>query len=334
MVRSAGALIVILLLPRGLLATTVTEVHYVMGTYFQATVEHLDPEQARRAMRTCFATARRFDELFSRFDPVSELSQVNGSTDAPSTRVSSEMATLLTRALELRQVTHGAFDVSGGALTSLWRTAGEWPAPDAVSRARASAGEGSFSLTASTLTRRPGVRIDLDGVAKGWAIDHCAAQLRAAGITRAFLSLGESSLYALGAPAGMPGWVVELRATDGTATLGTLQLRDQALSVSAVFGHEWQIGGRRVGHIVDPRTGYPLTTAGMAVVVAASATDAEALSKALLVHGDPQLPRRTRGGPVHGALLVRPDGVRRRGHVRFTPYVASHVLTADAEPLR
>jgi thiamine biosynthesis lipoprotein len=330
-VRAAAAL-AILLLPRALSATLATEVHYVMGTYFRVTADHEDGEQVRRAMRACFRTARRLDERFSRFDAASELSRVNAAA-APAVPVSAEMAALLGRALELQVATDGAFDVSVGALTALWRSGGDWPRAETVRAARASAGPGSFHLEGGMLVRHPGVRIDLDGIAKGWAVDRCAAELRAAGITRALLDLGESSMYALGAPPGAPGWRVELRGLNGGTTVGTLQLRDQALSVSAVFGHESQVGGRRVGHVIDPRTGYPLATAALAAVVAQSATDAEALSKAVLVRGDPAMARHATGGATSGALLIRPDGVQRSGAVRFAAHRAPRVLAEDAEPL-
>jgi thiamine biosynthesis lipoprotein len=329
----AAPLVTLLLLPRLLSATLVTEVHYVMGTYLRATVEHADVQQARRAMRMCFATARREDERCSRFDAGSELARLNAGS-ASTIKVSAEMAALLRRAQALRVATDGAFDVSVGALTALWRGATAWPRASVVGQAQASVGAGALHLSGTTLTRRRGVRIDLDGIAKGWVIDRCVAQLRGAGIRRALLSFGESSWYAMGAQPGASAWAVEVRALDGAGSLGTLQLRDQALSASAVFGHEWQIAGRRVGHIVDPHSGYPLTKTAMAVVVAASATDAEALSKALLVRNAAALPGRTPGGRVYGALLVRPDGIRHTGHVRFTAHAKAQPLPAEAEPPR
>lgn len=313
-------------------AVTVTEVHYVMGTYFRITAEGVDEPGTRATLHGCFATARALDARFSRFDAHSELSQLNADAGSAVT-VSPEMAALLQAALQLQTTTDGAFDVGAGSLTHLWRTAAQWPSRPAITQARALAGADAFALTGLTLRRRPGVSIDLDGIAKGWAVDRCVAQLRASGLKRAFLSFGESSLYGLGAPAGAKGWEVALRDLDGERALGTLLLRNQAASVSAVFGHERQIGATRVGHIINPRTGLPLTSPALAVAVTSSATDAEAFSKALLIDGPV---RRASAGKraMTGALVVRPGRIERFGRLPFKPFNAARLLAAAAEPLR
>jgi len=172
-----AALALLALLPRAVSATPVTEVHYVMGTYFRITAAHDDAARARTALRRCFATARQLDELFSRFDPHSELSRLNATVDThlPVT-VSAEMAALLTRAQALQTATHGAFDVSvarsprSGAARPSGRTC------NASIQARQTTGGAAFVISGTQLRRQPGVRLDLDGVAKGWAVDRCVAQ--------------------------------------------------------------------------------------------------------------------------------------------------------------
>jgi FAD:protein FMN transferase len=322
--------------PRVAWTAPVTEVHYVMGTYFRVTAVAGDAARIRRSMRECFARTRSFEELFSRFDRSSELSRINASAE-PVVGVSSEMAALLHRAQELTAITGGAFDVTVGALTALWRTANEWPAAATIEAMRVATGAGNLQVVDATLVRRPGVSVDLDGIAKGWAVDACVAALRAAGISPALLTLGESSVYALGAPPGTRGWEIALRGLDPDTTVGTLRLRDQSMSVSSTFGRARAISGRRIGHIVDPRSGQPLTSPALAVVVAASATDAEALSKAVLIREASQLAALASqgpGGPIDGALLIRPEGVRRAGTVDFTMLPNARRIPAAAEPLR
>lgn len=327
--RAALLLVAVLGAARPVAAAAVTEVHYVMGTYLRITAEGVDEASTRAALQGCFATARELDARFSRYDTHSELSRLNANPDGAPATVSSEMVALLQVALQLDAATDGAFDVGAGAVTSLWRTAFDWPNAETIAQARRAVGKGAFHLIGTTLQRRAGVSIDLDGIAKGWAVDRCVAQLRSDGIKRAFLSFGESSLYALGAPAGTQGWDVTLRNLDGERVLGKLTLRNQAVSVSAVFGHERQIGSRHVGHIVDPRSGLPLTSPALAVVVAQSATDAEAFSKALLVDGHVRT-----GRTVTGALLVRPTRTQRFGRIAFAPVRGAPAIAAAAEPLR
>jgi len=324
---AASVLSVALVAPCLAAAVPLVEVHYVMGTYFWITAEHTDDPPARAALRRCFATARRFDEIFSRFDPRSELSRINAATEQRQP-ISAEMASLLQRALALQRVTADTFNVGVGALSQLWRTSTMWPSRQHIERARDTAGGNALVLRDRTLLRRGGAQIDVDGIAKGWTVDRCVAGLRAAGIEPALLNFGESSLYALGAPPGADGWPVVIRGLHPDEALGTLSLRDQAVSVSAVFGHERRIGNRRVGHIIDPRDGLPLTQPGIAVVVGASATDAEAFSKALLIRG--AMPPAADGG----ALLIGADGVRRFGKINFAPFAAVRPIAAEAEPLR
>ena len=79
-------------------------------------------------------------------------------------------------------------------------------------------------------------RLDFDGVAKGWAVDRCVGLLRKAGITRALISLGESSAAAIGARPGASSWELTVRGPGNSDAVGTLRLRDQAISISATFG--------------------------------------------------------------------------------------------------
>lgn len=270
-----------------------TQIHWVMGTYLRVTAEGGDVVPALRA---CFAEARRLDHVFSRFDATSELSRLHERRSQPMSR---PFADLLDRSLVLGHRTGGAFDVTVGALTGVWR-ADAAPAPAVLAAARATIG--GVTRTRTGVRIAPGTQLDFDGIAKGYAVDACVQHLRAAGVGRAFVSFGESSLYALGTLAVGSDWDVAVRGLDPDATVGTLHLRDQAVSVSATRN----ASGRR-GTIVDPASGRALDDDRVAVIVATSATDAEAYSKALLVWGPAGLSRLERDGGVQ-ALIVSENG--------------------------
>jgi len=314
-------------------AASVHEIHYVMGTYYSIAIEHADGAAARAAARRCFVDARHLEGLFSRYDPASELSRLNASTH-DTVEVSEEMAALLRQTLRLREDTGGTFDVAVGRLTDLWRTTTAWPSDAEVTRALPRPAP-ALRLAGRTLRRQPGVRIDLDGIAKGWAVDRCVAELRRSGMRRALISFGESSVYGMGAPEREHAWEVALRDLGGSSVVGVVPLRDEGLSVSAVLGRERTIGGRQVGHIIDPRTGSPLTAPAMVAVVAASATDAEAYSKALLVEGRFPAPGNAwRAAPAVGAVFLSPGGVWSRGRPGFERYRHVRPIAAVQEPLR
>src|SRR5262249_22533039 len=142
--------------------------------------------------------------------------------------------------LRHRAATGHAFDVTAGALTALWRD-GTAPPAAALAATRADAG---VRLDGDRVQLPSGVRLDFDGIAKGFAADACAARLRAAGVRRALVSFGESSLVAIGAPRGADAWTLDVRGPVPGTLAGTLRLRDAAASVSATRSDDHAAAGR------------------------------------------------------------------------------------------
>jgi thiamine biosynthesis lipoprotein len=154
---------------------------------------------------------------------------------------------------------------------------------------------------------KPGVSVNLGGVAKGYALDRMLTLLEERGIENALLSFGQSSTWALGRPADAPGWRLLARGPD-ERLLGVLTLENQALSVSGSLGQWVEIGGRRYGHVLDPRTGEALQRRRLSLVAAPEASLAEALSKALLVLGKREGLALVDAQEGCEALLVDADG--------------------------
>jgi FAD:protein FMN transferase len=320
-------------------AQPVTEIHYTMGTYFSIQIDGMAEPEARAVMRRCFGEARRLESVFSRFDPNSELNHLNASKSA-TVMLSADVADLLRRSLALREATRGAFDVTIGALTALWRGSPQLPTGEEIRSAGGGDAGGRVHLQDRELIRlRPGVQLDFDGVAKGYAVDRCVSLLRATGVTRALVSLGESSQYALGTPEGLKGWKIVVRGNAPESAIGTVRLRDRALSVSAVFGHSRKLAGDRIGHIIDPTTGRPLQTNALVLVAADNATDAEAYSKAVLIRGLTTVEAADAAArrPRSLAAVVRVDdrGIQswRAETIGFRAYRHAHRLSPREEPL-
>jgi thiamine biosynthesis lipoprotein len=125
--------------------------------------------------------------------------------------------------------------------------------------------------------------IDLGAAGKGYAIDEAIAILRARGVTRALLHGGTSSVHVIGTPLSRASWCIGWAPPHSAPS--TFDLRDGALSVSAVHGKCFTSDGRTYGHVVDPRTGLPAQTATSAIVSGPQSLEADALSTALLVLG-------------------------------------------------
>jgi thiamine biosynthesis lipoprotein len=215
--------------------------------------------------------------------------------------------------VDLARLTRGSFDVTVGPLVALWTRAGErdaLPSAAELARARERVGSDRIEVRADgRVALAAGSSVNLGGVAKGFALDRVRPLLRDHGVEAALLNFGQSSTWAVGAPPDGPGWRLLARAPDG-GFAGVLTLRDRALSVSGSLGQWTEIEGRRYGHVLDPRSGRPLVRRREALVVAPSATLAEALSKALLVLGEAEGVALVAAQPDCEGLLLDANGGR------------------------
>jgi len=292
----------------------VSDGRYVMGTILAITVETEDRERGRELLDRLYGTAQHLDQILTLYDPESGLSRLNAKAGRGPQAVDPELADLLARSIDFSQRTHGTFDVSVGPLVSLWRAAaqrGVAPTAAELERARARVGSDGLRVLSDRSAEivRAGASVDLGGVAKGYALDRLLESLRAAGVASALLDFGESSFWALGAPPGQDGWRLLVRRPDAGYT-GVATLRDRAVSVSESLGQSLEIGGRHYGHVIDPRSGRPLERAALAMVLAPTAAEAEALSKALLLLGERDGLALLEAEPGCEGLLVRAGGRR------------------------
>lgn len=259
----------------------------VMGTLFEISLVAPDLERGEALLDQLFARAEDFDRIFSLYAADSPLSRINAAGGSGGVPADPEILRLLERSDELRALSRGSFDVGIGTLLRRWRRAereGRAPSDAELDALRAQLVGPAVEVTPQGVLRLrpPDYALDFDGIAKGYALDRMRPLLAQAGVANALLSLGGSSVWALGRPPGAAGWRLLLHGEDGAPDT-LLLLADRALSVSESFGTSLVIGGRRYGHIFDPRTGRPLETQRQAIVVARDATLAEALSKALLL---------------------------------------------------
>jgi thiamine biosynthesis lipoprotein len=196
---------------------------------------------------------------------------------------------------DLSRETAGAFDITATPLSRCWgflKREGRLPAPHEIEHARALVGNEHLLLDDKSRTiafARPGVEINLGSIGKGYALDRMAAMLR--GPTQAaLLSAGFSSIRAIGSgDRWQSGWPVGIRhPRDQNRRLAVLRIRDAALSTSGSEEQYFEHNGRRFGHIIDPRTGWPAVGVATVTVMASSAAVADALATAFYV-GGPEL---------------------------------------------
>jgi thiamine biosynthesis lipoprotein len=255
------------------------------------------------------------DEL-SVFRATSTISEVNRRASCEPVVVPQHVIDLLSECQQLHRDTGGAFDITSTPLSRCWgflRREGRVPGDGAIEAARARVGFDAVELRGKQRTvgfSRRGIELNLGAVGKGYALDRASATLRRSGVRHALLSAGGSSLVALGGRG--TGWRIDLVSpliTEGR--IAALRLRDGALGTSGA-GEQFVIAdGRRYGHVIDPRTGWPASGVVSATVVAPDAARADALSTAFLVGGIDLARRYCAGHPDVLALITPDDGTGR-----------------------
>jgi thiamine biosynthesis lipoprotein len=271
----------------------VKEIRYLMGTRASITLYHSDKHEGKRIIRKAFKIAEDLDRLLSNYKPASEISRINSDSEKTELEVSSALYTFLSKSQQLSFDTRGAFDVSIHGLMDLWRNArqlGKPPTREELDLARAQTGSNLFTLLPQNvvLFANPKVQFDSGGIGKGYAADEMLKFLRMQGIKHALINIGESSITAIGSPPGLPFWKV-LFAFPNEDPVGVLHLNNRSLSASDSYSQKFTIHGKTYGHVIDPVTGMPTQKRVQAAAVASSATDAEALTKYLILRGNSAL---------------------------------------------
>ncbi len=279
--------------------TTASDGRYAMGSILEITLVGVPGDESGVLFDGFYREVERLERLASRYDETSALSRLNrGEHPGP---VASELRALMALSQRYREWSGGAFDISVGAWVELWVAAakrGRLPTPDERAHAAARTGAEAFRLgDDGRLVLAPGARLDLGAIAKGYALDRLVETLPDE-LHGALFNFGQSSYRAVGRPADGEAWRLLLRHPEPHpdpesdpesdpygSFAGVVQLRDQALSISASLGQSSEIEGRRYGHIIDPRSGEPLLRNAQLAVVAPNAAMAEAVSTAALVKG-------------------------------------------------
>ncbi|MBX3734260.1 MAG: FAD:protein FMN transferase [Verrucomicrobiae bacterium] len=278
-----------------------------MGLPFRIVLYAPDAPRAERAAGAAFDRIAALNGILSDYDEASELSRLSSTSGSGRwVPLSSDLARVLRAAAVASRESDGAFDVTVGPLVQIWKRARrqrELPSESRLEQARAAVGWNHVELrrTGGVWEARlglPGMRLDLGGIAKGYALDEAARTLRHLGVRR-FLVAGGGDLVAGGAPPGTRGWRVQVGVFDDPRSPAPrhVRIRNEALATSGDTFQRVEVGGRRFSHIVDPRTGQAMTDHSLVTVIARSGMRADVLCTQLSVLGTSR-----------GAVLARNAG--------------------------
>jgi thiamine biosynthesis lipoprotein len=256
-----------------------------------------DPAQLRASGEEALAEIDEADALLSAYRDDAQLFRVNALAGRQEVVVDARLMSVLRLAMEQCIACDGAFDLAIGALLKTWNLAGmadggevRLPSQEQIDAAMAESGmRRHLHLDADRSSVRfstPGLRLDAGAIGKGYALEQAGQVLRDLGIRSALMHGGTSTVIALGRDPDHEPWRIAIRdPMDQSSLIATAALGDTSLSVSAVHGRSVELAGRRYGHVIDPRTGWPVQGTMLAAVIHPSALVSDAWSTALLVLG-------------------------------------------------
>lgn len=293
-------------------ARPVTYPARTMGTYVHVTLVTPDSVASAPLAARALGVFRRVDSLMSNWTTTSEVARLNREAGSGTVTVHPEVARVLQPALELYPLSDRTFDVTVEPLVRAWGFLGGRPHVPADSVAAAAFRRvGAWQVRFDPATRalrfdHPDVRIDLGGIAKGWAVDAAAETLRAHGVHDALLDL-TGNMVALGRPPGAPAWRIGIRdPRDRVPYFGRIALSGEAISTSGKYEQFVSADGRTYGHIMDPRSGRPADGLISVTLVSKSAFTCDAWDTPLFVLGPAAARAKAAERDDFDAILVAP----------------------------
>jgi thiamine biosynthesis lipoprotein len=261
-----------------------------MGTLAAVTVGSRDRERLPELTAEVRRVFRRLESRLSTYQSDSEIAVLAREAGRRAVPVSIDTLQVLRLSKHYGELTGGAFDVTVAPLVRLWgfgvRAPDNPPESAVIESTRRNVGFRRIELEGATAFLPEGMSIDLGGIGKGYAVDEGCEALRRAGVQAAMVDLG-GNIRVLGQAGRHDTWTIGVRNPfDRERLLGKIGLpAGHAIATSGNYERFIEMGGRRYGHIIDPRTGYPVEGLAGVTVVCPDATMADALSTALFVLG-------------------------------------------------
>ena len=271
-------------------AETIRRSQPVMGTFVTVTLHGSNHALLEQAATAAFEEFHDVDLRMSLHRPDSELNYVNATASHQPVPISTDLFGVIAASLEIAQRTDGAFDITTAPLSQVWGFTwknGRWPSKAQVRTALASVDYRWIQLDPTNHSIRflkPGVKIDLGGIAKGYAVDRAIARLRSLGISNAMVKAG-GDLRVIGTPPDGESWEIWLEDPRKQGLRDPIQLRKGALSTSGNYENFFMRHGRRYGHILDPHSGWPVHGIADCTVTAPTSMEADAMATACYVLG-------------------------------------------------
>jgi thiamine biosynthesis lipoprotein len=283
----------------------------IMGTRVYVQLWSQNRERGYAAIDSVMAEMRRIDALMSHYKPESQLSQINAHANQEPVQVDKELFDLIKLSTHYSEITEGAFDITYASVGYLYDFPRHiHPTEEQIRRALPAVNWRNMLLDERHHTVRfehPGMRIDLGGIGKGYAVDRGVAILKGLGIEHAVVTAGGDSRI-IGDHLGRP-WLVAIRHPDDPHKVVTrIPLSNIAMSTSGDYERYFDENGVRYHHIIDPRTGQSARMVRSATILAPTATQTDGMSKTAFVLGPEKTLEIINRMPEYDAVFICPDG--------------------------
>jgi len=283
----------------------------IMGTAIRVELWHEEPTRGEAALDAVMEEMHRIDRTMSPFKPESELSRINREAARAPVPISKEMFDLIARSVEFSQLSDGMFDITFASVGCMFDYRnGIKPTADRIAAALPGIDYRHLRMDRRECTiqfARSGVRIDLGGIAKGYAVDNCIALLKSRGVKEALVMAGGDSRV-LGDRRGRP-WMIGIRDPRRKEDMvAMLPLVDTAISTSGDYERCFEADGVRYHHILDPKTGNSAFGVRSVTIIGPDATTTEGISKSVFIMGPERGIRFAESLPGIDAVIIDGDG--------------------------
>lgn len=262
-----------------------------MGSAFDLTLVAANQLEANQLFEQAIAEIDRIERLISSWDQASETSQVNQMAGKEAVKVTKELYDLVFRAKAIAQLTDGAFDPTYASVDKIWTFNGqdiEQPKPEIISASVAKIGFDKIvfdPIESSLYLPLQGMKIGFGAIGKGYAADRVKSLLQKQGVTAGIVNAsGDMSAWGV-QPNGKPWQVGLVNPKSKDKVFAWFPIKNQAVVTSGDYEKFILINGKRYGHIINPKTGFPSQGVISCTVFAPKAELADALSTALFVMG-------------------------------------------------
>ncbi len=270
----------------------------VMGTFARAVIIAKDPNTAEVCIRAAITSITMVDDLMSDYKSDSDIGRVNSEAAQKPVPVSEETYEVIKRSIEFSKLTDGAFDITVGPLVDLFRLekkTGIAPSEELITDTKSKVGYEKLILDDSNMTVQfaiRGMRLDLGGIAKGYAIDMAVEAMQQLGAIGGMVDIGGDVRCFGVPPKGKRTWLVGLQdpnvtseQVDSGQLIMTLKVTNAAVATSGDYRQFAIIDGKRRSHIIDSKTGTSTEGLSSVTIITGNATDADALATAVSVMG-------------------------------------------------